>query len=173
MKSNILSVLILINFLIICSATSQTLIIKEKTLANDKELVGAVVAKIEDVAWIKGHWKGEAFGGNAEEIWSEPAGGAIMGMFRLTSDGKTSFYELMVIREVNNSLILQLKHFHHDMKGWEEKDQTVDFPLIKIEEKKIWFDGLTFEHINENQMIVNVIIEDSQPEGVDFVYYRQ
>ena len=125
MKSYFLSVFILINFLVIFSATSQSSIIKEKTIANDKELVGAVVAKIEDVAWIKGHWKGEAFGGNAEEIWSEHAVGAMMGMFRLTSDGKTSFYELMVIREVNNSLILQLKHFHHDMKGWEEKDQTL------------------------------------------------
>ncbi|MDG2449387.1 MAG: DUF6265 family protein [Saprospiraceae bacterium] len=140
---------------------------------TQNELVGPAVASIEDVSWIEGQWKGKAFGGEVEEIWSAPDGGAMMGMFRLINDDQPTFYELMVIREINNSLILQLKHFHKDMKGWEEKDKTIDFPLIKMEKDKIWFDGLTFERISDKKMIVNVIIGEKEPEGVDFVYYRQ
>ena len=156
----------------ICGNAQPNNTLPQKSVANNKELVGAVVASISDVAWIKGHWKGEAFGGQAEEIWSGPAGGAMMGMFRLINGEEISFYELMVIREHNQSLILQLKHFHNDMKGWEEKNETVDFPLLKIEENKIWFDGLTFEKVDKNKMIVNVVIDEDHSEGIDFNYSR-
>tara|TARA_B100000497_G_C7603168_1_gene362354 strand:- start:181 stop:309 length:129 start_codon:yes stop_codon:yes gene_type:complete len=42
-----------------------------------------------------------------------------------------------------------------------------------MEKDKIWFDDLTFERISDKKMIVNVIIGEKEPEGVDFVYYRQ
>ena len=144
-----------------------------KPAKDNVDLVGNAVGSLEDIKWITGHWSGNAFGGEVDEIWSEAKGNAMMGMFRLVSEGTTSFYELMVIREVDNSLVLQLKHFHHNMKGWEEKDETVDFPLLKMEKNKVWFDGLTFEKISENQMIVNVIIDEDKPEGMNFIYYRQ
>ncbi len=40
-------------------------------------------ATLEDVSWIAGHWKGEAFGGIAEEIWSPPLGDSMMFVFKL------------------------------------------------------------------------------------------
>ncbi|KAA5823476.1 hypothetical protein FPF71_12275 [Algibacter amylolyticus] len=130
--------------------------------------------KLENIAWIAGHWKGEAFGGITEEIWSEPSGGSMMATFKLINDGSVSFYEIEIIREIENSLILQLKHFNHDLKGWETKDETIDFPLQKITASKVVFDGMTFEKVNTNEMNVYVDIhqKDGSIETVKFNYTK-
>lgn len=130
--------------------------------------------KLENISWISGTWHGVAFGGITEEIWSEPSGGSMMATFKLINDGKVTFYEIEVIREIENSLILQLKHFGHDLKGWETKDETVDFPLIEITENKVVFEGMTFEKINDKEMNVYVDIEDKgNTETVKFNYKKK
>jgi hypothetical protein len=87
----------------------------------------------------------------------------MMATFKLINDGKVSFYEIEIIREVENSLILQLKHFNTDLKGWETKDETVDFPLREITKDKIVFEGMTFEKVSENEM--NVYVDIHQKNG--------
>jgi len=131
-------------------------------------------ATFDDVLWIQGHWRGEAFGGITEEIWSPPLGDSMMFVFKLVVDNKVQFYEVGGIRQVDETLIMQLKHFHGDFKGWEEKDKTVDFKLVKIEGNKAFFDGLTFEKINDNEMNVYVVIEekDGKQEEVKFNYKK-
>jgi hypothetical protein len=117
-------------------------------------------AKISDVSWISGTWKGTAFGGITEEIWSEPLGDSMMASFKLVANGTVQFYEIEIIREIKESLVLQLKHFHGDLKGWETKDETIDFPLVKISENTIYFDGMTFDKISENEMNVYVLMSE-------------
>ena len=130
-------------------------------------------ATINDVAWIAGHWQGAAFGGIAEEIWSPPMGDAMVASFRLVAEGKTSFYEIETISEENNTLILRLKHFHANLKGWEEKDETVDFPLVKLEPNKAFFDGMTFEKVSENELNVYVLLKGKDGEQeMKFAYRR-
>lgn len=130
-------------------------------------------ANLEEVSWIEGHWSGEAFGGIAEEIWSAPMGNSMMFVFRLVNDGKVSFYESGHIQQLDDSLILQLKHFDGNMKGWEEKDKTIDFKLVKLEPNKVFFEGLTMEKISEDQINVWVLIEEgSNTEEVLFAYKR-
>lgn len=119
--------------------------------------------KLENIAWISGNWKGEAFGGKTEENWSKPSGGSMMATFKLINNGKVAFYEIEIIREVENTLILQLKHFNHDLKGWETKDETVDFPLKEITSNKVVFNGMTFEKVNANEM--NVYVDMHQKDG--------
>ena len=130
--------------------------------------------KLENISWISGNWKGEAFGGLTEENWSKPSGGSMMATFKLIDNGQVAFYELEIIREVENTLILQLKHFGNDLKGWETKEETVDFPLIKITPNKAIFEGMTFESINDNEMNVYVDIkqEDGNIETVKFNYKK-
>ncbi|WP_299094825.1 DUF6265 family protein [Winogradskyella sp.] len=130
--------------------------------------------KLENVSWIAGTWHGEAFGGITEEIWSEPSGGSMMATFKLIVDEKVQFYEIEVIREIEDSLILQLKHFDSDLKGWETKNETIDFPLIEITETKVIFEGMTFEKISSNEMNVYVDIknDDDTIETVKFNYKK-
>ena len=149
MKNSISTVLMAIILLLNLSSNAQT----EKTLEP----------KLENIAWISGNWKGEAFGGKTEENWSKPSGGSMMATFKLISNGKVAFYEIEIIREVENTLVLQLKHFNGDLKGWETKDETVDFPLKEITQNKVVFEGMTFERVNSNEM--NVYVDMHQKDG--------
>lgn len=121
-------------------------------------------ATLQDITWIQGHWRGEAFGGIVEEIWTPPLGGSMMCAFKLVVNNEVRFYEIVTLSEENGTLMLRLKHFHKDLKGWEEKDETVDFPLVKVTPGKMFFDGFTFERISENEMNIYVIIEQEGKE---------
>ncbi|HXJ97600.1 MAG TPA: DUF6265 family protein [Gelidibacter sp.] len=133
-----------------------------------------LAAKLENIRWISGNWKGEAFGGQTEENWSEPSGGSMMATFKLIENNNVVFYEIEIIREVENTLILQLKHFGNDLKGWEEKDKTIDFPLKEITENKVVFEGMVFEKISTNEMNIYVDIkqDDGRIETVKFNYKK-
>lgn len=127
-------------------------------------------ASLSDLYWIEGSWSGEAFGGQTEEVWTAPSAGSMMGMFKLISEGEISFYELLTISEKENSLIMRIKHFNDDLKGWEEKDEVVEFPLVEIKKNAVYFDGLTFKKKSDKQMNVYVNIEG---EEVAFVFFRK
>ncbi|MGB5434634.1 MAG: DUF6265 family protein [Maribacter sp.] len=131
-------------------------------------------ATLNDVSWMAGHWKGEAFGGMAEEIWSPPLGDSMMFVFKLVSEGKVQFYEIGHIQQKEETLVLQLKHFDASLKGWEEKEETVDFPLVKLEGNRVYFDGFTLEKINGNEINMFVVIghKDGSSEEVKFNYKK-
>lgn len=138
------------------------------------ETTASPKANLKQVSWIAGHWKGEAFGGIAEEIWSPPLGDSMMFSFKLVVDNKTVFYEIGGIKTVDDTLLFQLKHFGPSFKGWEEKEETIDAKLISITENRVYFNGFTFERINENEMNIYVIIEDNGiTEEMKFNYKKQ
>ncbi len=130
--------------------------------------------KLENIAWISGNWKGEAFGGLTEENWSTPSAGSMMATFKLIDNNKVVFYEIEIIREVENTLILQLKHFNNDLKGWEIKDETIDFHLKEITSTKVIFEGMVFEKVNENEMnvYVDILQDNGSVETVKFNYKK-
>ncbi len=146
----------------------------QNTLAL-KEGSNSPNAALSDASWIEGHWKGEAFGGITEEIWSPPLGGSMMFVFKLVVDGKVQFYEVGHIQEINSTLLLQLKHFHGNLKGWEKKEETVDFKLVKVTEDRIYFDDFTFEKVGEEEINIYVVISDDQGDTkeVKFNYKKQ
>ena len=132
-------------------------------------------ASLMNVQWLSGHWKGDAFGGIAEEIWSPPAGGVMMFSFRLVSEGKVDFYEFGHILETEGTLILQLKHFDGTLLGWEEKDETIDFELVKFDKDTLYFDDFTIQRISDQEINMYVLIEedDGTQNEVTFNYHRQ
>jgi hypothetical protein len=131
---------------------------------NDEK--GSAKATLEDISWIAGNWKGEAFGGKFEENWSKPTGGSMMFNFKLVVDGKVSFYELGHIIEKDNTLLYQIKHFDPNLKGWEEKDKSEDFRFIKKEGDRMYFDNFTFEKVSANEVNVYAYFEESKKEVV-------
>jgi hypothetical protein len=132
-------------------------------------------ATIADMAWLAGHWTGNALGGVSEEIWSPPRAGAMMGMYRLVKDGKPVFYELLTIVEHQGSLMLRLKHFNADLTGWEEKTKTVDFPLVATGKGAVHFEGMSFHPKGDKELTVYLAIGDrggSTPREEAFSYTR-
>lgn len=127
---------------------------------------------LADFAFLVGHWRGEALGGIAEEVWLEPAGGAMMGTFRLAKDGEVSFYEIFTIGEPD--LTLRLKHFHADLTGWEERDEIVTFPFVSVGDGEAVFEGLTFRLLPDDRL--RAAVEARRPDGTTgelvFLYER-
>jgi len=162
-------------FTLLVLLTSMSVLGQENfpnTLSYDKE-VGSPKANINSLSFIVGHWKGEAFGGITEEIWTPPLGGSMMCTFKLVIDDQVKFYEIETISSIDGSLILRLKHFHSNLKGWEEKDETVDFKLVKVSDDKIYFDDFTFEKISDDEINMYVVIEDGEErEEIKFNYKR-
>lgn len=160
-------------FLLLISVTfAQT---ETSNVIKFEEGMDSPKASLEDVSWISRYWRGEAFGGITEEIWSDPLGNSMMFSFKLVVEGEVQFYEHGGISEKNNTLLLQLKHFHGDFKGWEEKDETVDFRLIKIEKNRIYFDEFTFEKISDSEMNIYVVVhnKDKSSNEIIFNYKRK
>ena len=152
-----------------CSVYAQKF---ENTISKEK-YSKLPPATLENVKWLAGHWRGEAFGGITEEIWSPPLGGSMMCAFRLIKDNKVDFYELCTIVEDNNTLLLRIKHFHPDLKGWEDRDVTVDFPLVKVTNERLYFEDFTIEKVSPDEINMYVVIQSSGKESeVKFNYKR-
>lgn len=103
-------------------------------------------ATLADLPWLDGHWRGApgADGMVGEEIWAPPTGGARMAMFRMVRGPEVLFYELILLREVDGGLVMELKHFNRDLTGWEEKGEVRRFPLLAIVGQEARFAGITY-----------------------------
>ncbi|MEL6945864.1 MAG: DUF6265 family protein, partial [Bacteroidota bacterium] len=119
-------------------------------------------ASITEVSWIAGHWQGEAFDGIIEEVWTPPLGNSMMAAFKLVNEEQITFYEIITIAEENESLVMKLKHFHSDLKGWEEKDEYIEAKLVKIEGQKAYFNGFTYERVDDEHLNIYVVMSNGE-----------
>lgn len=76
---------------------------------------------LNELKWLSGHWKGEAFGGVAEEIWSEPSSNTMMGMFRLQYDNVDKLFEFLLIEQSESGITMKFKHIKPGYKEMEEE----------------------------------------------------
>ncbi len=142
-------------------------------LRSEPRSGAAPTVGVESLAWMAGRWTCEALGGQAEDLWAPPAGGQMAGLFRLVKAEGPSFYEIMLMLMVDGRLTLRLKHFDAELRGWEEKDATVDFPLVDHEHDTWYFDGLTIERTGEDGMTMHLQVGGGGGEHiVEFTYER-
>ncbi|MEE4301213.1 MAG: DUF6265 family protein [Pseudomonadales bacterium] len=128
-------------------------------------------ATIAAMAWLAGRWRTAAFGGTGEETWLPPAGGAMAGVYRQQGDAGVSFYEILVIRQLEGTLLLQLRHFDSALVAWEAPGETVDFPLVAVEPDAMHFEGMSFHRLGADAMRVYLAVDDGAGE-VRFDYER-
>jgi len=119
-------------------------------------------ATLADVEWLVGSWSGPAFGGTAEEVWSPPSAGSMLGMFKLMQEGEVSFYELLVLVEEEGTLNLKVKHFNADFTAWETKEDYVNFRFISANDDAIHFSGISFYRITENELHVYLALHNEE-----------
>ncbi len=118
------------------------------------------VARLADLTWLVGHWRGEGFSGTVEEVWLPPEGGAMLGTFRLVVGGAVRFYEIMTLVQEGEHVSLRLKHFHPDLVGWEENVEVRSFRLLRRSEREAHFDGMSFRLVADGELEVWVAIRD-------------
>ncbi len=145
----------------------------EHTMVWSDDCVSPEIA-VDQFEWMVGRWLGPGLGGECEEVWTPSVGGQIQGMFQFSKDDQVIFRELMSLqKDEAKGWVLRLKHFGKELVGWEEKDDKVEFRLIKAEGKQAWFDGLTMERISDEQMNVYVVIHTKTGEAQEALFeYR-
>lgn len=91
-----------------------------------------------DLAWIAGHWGGDAFGGQIEEAWFSPAGRSMSGSFRLVREGLAIMYELLLLEQDDDGEIYY--RFKHVGRGWEPWEETrLEYRLTALEGREATF----------------------------------
>ncbi len=131
----------------LCAAVSLPLLAAELRTEHTYQLAEGEerpAASIEDASLLVGSWAGTAFGGRFETVWNPPSAGTMVGFFKLLSDEGVVFYELLLLSVEDDTLNLKVKHFNPDFTAWEEKDDYINFQLVKKEEDALHFGGLSF-----------------------------
>ncbi len=136
-----------------CQATKVLYETKTPNTLKLKEGASSPAAKIADMSWYVGRWVGKGFGGDLEENFGPAMGNSMIGSFRMVQEGKPVFYEFIAIIEENETLAYKLKHFNPDLTGWEEKEDYTIFPLVKMGQQTVWFDGLTIKRTGDEVTI--------------------
>ena len=101
-------------------------------------------ATLDDAAFLVGSWEGTAFGSRFEEVWNPPSANSMVGLFKLYKGDEVAFYELLLMTVEDGSLSLKVKHFGADFTAWEEKDDFVEFRLVRIDDDALHFGGISF-----------------------------
>jgi len=92
------------------------------------------ISSLEGFSWLEGVWRGEMDAVTIEEQLSGPLGDSLMGMFRYVEAGQARFFELMTIEMAGEETqaIFRIKHFNPGLRGWEEKDEAVEYVLVSL-----------------------------------------
>ncbi len=100
---------------------------------KQSEVAVGIDATVDQLSWISGAWTGKGLGGTVEEHWTKPAGGSMVGIFRLVgADGKMTVCELLMIEQRGKHVVYSFRHFGPGNTPWEELDKPLVFDLIRL-----------------------------------------
>ncbi len=118
---------------------------------------------LKDVAWFAGPWRSPASEKMlAEEHWSEPAGGAMIGMFRLVNGEKPVIYEFLLMEETKDGVFMRLRHYKTAMADVDK--EPIRLKLVKSSKSEAVFENpdnekpkrITYALTKPDQVLVTV-----------------
>lgn len=71
----------------------------------------AGAARVDDLAWLAGSWHGTFGDSRIEESWTAPSNGALLGMSRMGGGRGAATYEILLIEQEDENVLLRLKLF--------------------------------------------------------------
>ena len=95
-------------------------------------------ASLDGLSWLTGDWVGTMNGSTIEEVWSLPAAGTLMGMFRWHDGTTVRLFEFMSIELGSDGAVLHLRHFGRGLDAW-EKDGPLVLPQVEAGPERIVF----------------------------------
>jgi len=118
------------------------------------------IATISDFSILEGDWSGTGLGGQVDELWMPARAEQMHGVFRMEENGELIFTEYMTILKDSLSYLMKVKHFSPEFKGWEEKDDAIEFRYIKKENNTLYFSGLTAVRKDANHLDIYVAFKN-------------
>ena len=128
---------------------------------------------IESLSWLTGSWEGPIGEDLLEETWLPPRAGNIVALVRSSNESGTNFVEIIIIKEINGTLELQLQLFDDSLKPINKNPHS--FELTKIENNYISFKGVSagaHKTLSYQRPEKNVFFIRFQPFEGDFVEIR-
>ena len=130
-------------------------------------------ATLEDAAMLVGSWEGTAFGGRIEEVWNPPSAGSMVGMFKFFVDDEVVFYEIFLMTVEEGTLSLKVKHFGPDFSAWEEKDDFIEFRLVRIDDDALHFGGISFYQRGDDAIDGYIVMKNADGIREEPIVYRR
>jgi hypothetical protein len=96
---------------------------------------------LSDFAWLEGKWQGAWGPRIAEQVWTAPKAGQMLGLFRVVENDKTLVIELFSLFETPDGIELQLRHFTPALVPWEQSDFTT-MKLVDLVAKTAAFENV-------------------------------
>jgi hypothetical protein len=95
---------------------------------------------LADFAWLEGRWLGTWGPRSAEQCWSSPKAGVMVGTFRLVENEKTLVIEMFTLEEKPEGINFYFRHFTPDLIPWEKGDATV-LNFVSLEGQRTTFEN--------------------------------
>jgi hypothetical protein len=139
-------------------------------------------ATLADFAWLEGRWQGTWGPRVAEQCWSSPKAGIMLGTFRLVEDEKTLVLELFTLVEKQDAINFYIRHFTPALVPWEKTDATF-LKLAGFDATKVLFENPVDGEPKRSVLIrvnADTFVSRSEiiPEGgdlqvIEITYHRQ
>jgi Domain of unknown function (DUF6265) len=108
-------------------AAAQELAIPPHRAAQDTVAPRASALKptLSNLSWLAGEWQGTWGPRIAQQTWTTPNAGVMLGTFQLTEGDKTLVLEFFTLTEESDGIKLYLRHFTPSLTPWEKPGPTV------------------------------------------------
>lgn len=112
---------------------------------------------IDELGFIAGTWRGELFGAQAEERWSEPEANHMVGLFRMWNAKGPTLYEICEFVERTEGgetqIHFRFKHINAIKLDLWEKDKPLEFRCADVEDQRAVFTATSDEQRAVTKMI--------------------
>ncbi len=137
---------------------------------------------LADFAWLEGRWQGTWGPRVAEQCWSSPKAGMMLGTFRVVEDEKTLVLELFSFVEKPDSINFYIRHFTPVLVPWEKTDATF-LKLVSLDATKALFENPVdgepkhsiFTRVNVDTFVSRseIIPEGGELQVIEITYHRE
>lgn len=108
--------------------------VADSAQANESTPPAAQAAKVSDLDWLAGRWVGKWGPRSAEQVWTSPEAGLMLGAFRVFEDHHTLLVELFTLEQKNDGVELHFRHLTPDLVPWERT--ATELTLQSYDSKK-------------------------------------
>jgi len=130
-------------------------------------------ALVDQLDWLTGQRQGSHDGGILEQTWLSPRSGTISALVRSTKNSDTRFVEIIHVREVNDSLELNLQIFNNSLEPENisaTHSRIHTFELSEVGNRYLAFKGasegahrsLSYERPEENVFFIRIETNDGE-----------
>jgi hypothetical protein len=165
------------------SALSPPVAAGRATAENGADLTTpAPKPTLAEFAWLAGRWQGSWGPRVAQQVWTAPKAGVMLGTFQLEENDKTLVLELFTVVDEPEGIKFHLRHFTPSLVAWEKPGPTV-LDLASADAKSVVFENsvdgqpkrTTITRVDADTYISRseVVPEKGDPQVTEITYHRQ